>query len=168
MTALNRASDHPIDGRLSRLPSLQQCRELAEMLGGALAGRTAWEASAALATRLASVLPAAKADDMDKALAITEMAKAFAVYPATVAHWASDHLMATRRFRPAADIHEACKARKTEIAIAEGMARKVIAAREEAEAAKRAADDEARGRQEREPKGGRRRRIAGNGWRPKR
>ena len=43
-----------------------------------------------------------------------------------------------------ADIHEACKARKTEIAIAEGMARKVIAAREEAEAAKRAADDEAR------------------------
>lgn len=145
MTALNRASDHPIDGRLSRLPSLQQCRELAEMLGGALAGRTAWEASAALATRLASVLPAAKADDMDKALAITEMAKAFAVYPATVAHWASDHLMATRRFRPVpADIHEACKARKTEIAIAEGMARKVIAAREEAEAAKRAADDEAR------------------------
>ena len=40
-----------------------------------------------LATRLASVPPAAKADDMDKALAITEMAKAFAVYPATVAHW---------------------------------------------------------------------------------
>ena len=78
--------------------------------------------------------------------------------------------MATRRFRPVpADIHEACKARKTEIAIAEGMARKVIAARGRGGGPPSALPMTRRERrQEREPKGGRRRRIAGNGWRPKR
>lgn len=92
-----------------------------------------WEQAAYQATRLSSVLPAAKADDMDKAMAITEIAKAFATYPAPVAEWAADHLMATKRFRPVpADIHEAAKARLSRLKVALIMADRVVAKRAEA------------------------------------
>lgn len=114
------------------------------MVPAMLRSRIGWEHAAGQATRLASVLLAAKSDEMDKALAITELAKAFAGYPAAVAIWTADHLMATRRYRPVpADIHEAAKARMVHLRGAAILAERVANARREAAAERERQDAEA-------------------------
>ncbi len=129
---------------LSMAPSAVLCERISSQVPAMIRDRMPWEQAAYQATRLSSVLPAAKADDMDKAMAITELAKAFATYPAPVAEWAADQLMATKRFRPVpADIHEAAKARLSRLKVALIMAERVAAKRVEAAAERRRREEEA-------------------------
>ncbi len=141
---LNRLAEKPcVD--LRSAPSVVDCRRAASLVPAMLSAGTEWEPAVGHATRLASVLPAAKSDDMDKALAITEMAKAFFEYPQTVAEWTASHLMASRRFRPVpADIHEAAKSRLVHLRAAAIVAERVISARQEAEVERLRLEAEAR------------------------
>ncbi len=115
---------------LAVAPNALQCERILSSVPAMLRDWMPWEHAASQATRLASVLPAAKSDDMDKALAIQEMAKAFAAYPPAIANWAADALMASSRFRPVpAEIHSAAKGRQTQLRAAVVMAERVNEAR---------------------------------------
>lgn len=144
IAALNGLAGKPMID-LRHAPSAAECERIAATVPALIRGGTAWDHAAGHATRLASVLPAAKSDEMDKALAITELAKAFAAYPTGVAAWTSDQMMATRRFRPVpADIHEAAKARMVQLRAALILAERVSAALAAAIAERQRQEAEAR------------------------
>lgn len=126
-------------------PTDENCRLVVSVVPALLADRVAWKDAALQATRLSSVLPAARADLSDKKYAMHEMTKAFGVYPKEVVSWVADHLMATCLYRPVpAEIHQAAKARVTRLRVAEEAARRLVSAREAALVERRRIEGEAR------------------------
>lgn len=159
-------ADAPVASSLHALPSDAACRAVLAELRPALALRSEWAIAVGHATRLAAVLPAARADTTTIALAISELGKAFAAYPPAVAQYTADRLMEICRFRPVpAEVHDVAKRRTVDLRIAEAMAERVLEARAAAaeERARRAAEEceEAAARAEgRETPSERRRRVA--------
>ena len=123
-------ADAPVASSLHALPSDAACRAVLAELRPALALRSEWAIAVGHATRLAAVLPAARADTTTIALAISELGKAFAAYPPAVAQYTADRLMEICRFRPVpAEVHDVAKRRTVDLRIAEAMAERVLEAR---------------------------------------
>ncbi len=144
VVALNAAAGRPLAGSAS-YPTDAECSELRELVNRQLGSRTTWEQAAGLATKLAAVLPAAKADGLDRAVAMKELAKAFADQPPAVALFTCDHMLATCRFRPVpAEVRAVAAARRAVLAVAAGVAERVMEARARARREREQRDEEAR------------------------
>lgn len=139
----------PLAGPLNHLPGIEGCKRVIALVQDTLAGQTQWNEAITLAGRIVGCTAARKTEAEDTALVMSELAKAFNRYPPPVARHVAEHVIETYKFRPTpAEIHEAAKARITDLRVAAAVAEKVIKAREHRSEERRARlqeqEDEAR------------------------
>ncbi len=124
-------ADRPLSGPLNHLPGIEGCRRIITMVQDTMTGMTPWNDALAQATRIAGCTVARNSEADDTSLVISELTKAFCRYPPAIARHVAEHVIETYKFRPTpAEIHEAAKARITDLRVAAAVAEKVIKARE--------------------------------------
>lgn len=138
MSVLIAEAGRPLAGPLSHLPGIAGCNRVILAVQDELTGQTQWHAAAAMATRIIGCTTARKTEADDSALVLSEIAKSLSRYPPAIASHVTEHVLETMRFRPTpAEIHEAAKARITDLRIAAAMAEKVIKAHQHMSALRR-------------------------------
>lgn len=121
----------PLAGPLNHLPGIDGCKRVIALVQDTLTGQTQWNEAITLAGRIVGCMAARKTEAEDTALVMSELAKAFNRYPPPIARQVAEHVIETYKFRPApSEIHDAAKARITDLRVAAGVAEKVIKARE--------------------------------------